>query len=914
MHLRHAAACTPLLLYLSVQADELLGPAVTYPTDLGPTWVEPADLDGDGHADVVVANEDAGTIALLLGSGQGDLTTGASIALGGAPACVRAVDLTADGLLDLAVADRTGSRIVLLYNRGARVFEAGTSYALDRPLRLVAADLDHDGDMDLAANAWRDVHGPHVFLNRGGRAYDHVPGIDLGRPVDALWAGDLDGDGRVESVVTERYGPQITVLSMTSEGEFRVVQQYDGGRPLDSASGLRNMHVDATDLDDDGFLDLIAAGLGRPGVMIWPGLGDGTFDQAALRQLALEDRVLGVSARDLDLDGRLDLAWLVLGRARMGTVEVWRGVATPEPQRASARPVGRMIPGPGSTLLYRSRLVTVDLDGDGDHDLIGARRADGCAFALYNQTVRSVDIAPVARATGPGRAWSGERIQLEGGLSRDPEGTALAYRWHQVGGSPVDLEGASAGKASFFVPAGSDTLSFQLVVQDSMGAWSPPDTLVVPVLHTQYPPASRPDVLVWAQRLSVGSSIRNIEATLADPGVVYAATAGAGVQRSRSGGQTWTPANHGLSSLDVRQILAVPGQPAHAFAMVGEGRTLHESHDSGASWQPVVSDGWEVRGFHRMGFSGSRLYLIGPEGYGLRYWDPGAERVWDANRNLPTNDYGGTSEVLAWTADPHDPRIQLCVVVPWLAAFYRAHDGLDWHGIENQVPWRQWVEVQTLYVAPATSWLYLISRTRLYRSKRLGDQWEDLTDGLPESSKLLALIADPGHVPSLYAGTDQGVLWSGDGGDTWEFIAGSPEAEVTALALVAQAPRSLLVGTADGRIFTAELRDGVPTAVWESAQVSVPPHAYLGTPFPNPFNAAVTLRYELTTAGEFGFRVYDLAGQQIARIASGYRDVGSHVVAWEGTDAEGVPVASGVYLLAMQGGRARHTCRVVCVR
>jgi M6 family metalloprotease-like protein len=65
---------------------------------------------------------------------------------------------------------------------------------------------------------------------------------------------------------------------------------------------------------------------------------------------------------------------------------------------------------------------------------------------------------------------------------------------------------------------------------------------------------------------------------------------------------------------------------------------------------------------------------------------------------------------------------------------------------------------------------------------------------------------------------------------------------------------------------------------------------------PNPFNPRTSIRFYLPARTPLDLAVFDVRGALVKRLASGNFDLGPHVVEWDGTDAEGRAVASGVYV------------------
>jgi hypothetical protein len=70
--------------------------------------------------------------------------------------------------------------------------------------------------------------------------------------------------------------------------------------------------------------------------------------------------------------------------------------------------------------------------------------------------------------------------------------------------------------------------------------------------------------------------------------------------------------------------------------------------------------------------------------------------------------------------------------------------------------------------------------------------------------------------------------------------------------------------------------------------------------YPNPFNPSTTISFSLNAVSDIRLQIYNLNGQLITTIASGQHPVGLHEYQWNGTDANGKSVASGIYIYALQ--------------
>jgi flagellar hook assembly protein FlgD len=83
---------------------------------------------------------------------------------------------------------------------------------------------------------------------------------------------------------------------------------------------------------------------------------------------------------------------------------------------------------------------------------------------------------------------------------------------------------------------------------------------------------------------------------------------------------------------------------------------------------------------------------------------------------------------------------------------------------------------------------------------------------------------------------------------------------------------------------------------------------------PNPFNPSTTLRFGLPEAGQVRLAVYDVTGALVRTLVDGHVDAGMREVAWDGTDAAGREVASGVYVYRLTAKQGMVTKRMVLAR
>jgi hypothetical protein len=84
--------------------------------------------------------------------------------------------------------------------------------------------------------------------------------------------------------------------------------------------------------------------------------------------------------------------------------------------------------------------------------------------------------------------------------------------------------------------------------------------------------------------------------------------------------------------------------------------------------------------------------------------------------------------------------------------------------------------------------------------------------------------------------------------------------------------------------------------------------------YPNPFNPATTIRYDVPSRGRVVVSVYDTKGERVATLVDENRDAGSYPVRWDGVDARGTRVGSGVYFVRLQFGAETRSRKIVLLK
>ena len=76
--------------------------------------------------------------------------------------------------------------------------------------------------------------------------------------------------------------------------------------------------------------------------------------------------------------------------------------------------------------------------------------------------------------------------------------------------------------------------------------------------------------------------------------------------------------------------------------------------------------------------------------------------------------------------------------------------------------------------------------------------------------------------------------------------------------------------------------------------------------YPNPFNPVVNIDYSLSTSSFINILIYDLNGQIVDNLFSGYKSIGSHSIIW---DAAGM--SSGIYVILIKSNKKSLNKRLI---
>jgi hypothetical protein len=96
--------------------------------------------------------------------------------------------------------------------------------------------------------------------------------------------------------------------------------------------------------------------------------------------------------------------------------------------------------------------------------------------------------------------------------------------------------------------------------------------------------------------------------------------------------------------------------------------------------------------------------------------------------------------------------------------------------------------------------------------------------------------------------------------------------------------------------------------------IGAPSSVWLAQSAPNPFRGSTALRFAIPAAGPVRLTVFNVAGRRVADLVNGTLPAGTHTVSWNGRDADGRNVASGVYLYRLEAAGERLTKEMIYMK
>jgi len=274
-----------------------LGIAQSYNTGFDPSGIAVFDADANGTLDVATVSQGIGRVTLFRILGV-EFQNPPSFVPSEPPSSgnPELADLDNDGHLDLVVPELGAVRIWRGQGNGAFTF-ASEAPTIGNPNRIALRDLDHDGDQDMVVSTSTSLTG--VFLNLGDGTFG--PRADISHPGQSAYGlaiADVTLDGHPDLILCLPYADTVRVYAGDGAGGFSFL--------ADLSAGSLPFNVVVGRFDADPYPDLVVGrGGSATGVALLRGWGGGTFLPAVFFTAGTGPAYVALG--DVNADGTLDI-------------------------------------------------------------------------------------------------------------------------------------------------------------------------------------------------------------------------------------------------------------------------------------------------------------------------------------------------------------------------------------------------------------------------------------------------------------------------------------------------------------------------------------------------------------------------------------------------------------------------------
>jgi hypothetical protein len=343
-----------------------------------------ADINRDGHLDLITQHILTSNIALLSGDGKGHYSPfdGTPMRLGYQPGAIAIGDVNNDGILDLGVTSRddTSEYVHVLVGNGNGSFMpvSGSPFTVSASAKsykpsVQFVDVNEDKNLDaVAANGRRNTIEILFGDGRGRFSRGSIVNSEPSFNNYSFALGEVDGDGRLDLVAacsdTGVEPGRMAITHGDGKGEFK----DDHGSRFAVPSGFRVGTL--ADMNGDRHLDIVAYHETELSVLHNQGSGKFTPDVGSTWRLGM--RAFAVVVADINRDKIPDLVAATVGHTApyKSRVEILLGDG-----RGFASAPGSPFPvGPGAY-----NVAVGDVDENGELDIAASSfEGDGVTILL----------------------------------------------------------------------------------------------------------------------------------------------------------------------------------------------------------------------------------------------------------------------------------------------------------------------------------------------------------------------------------------------------------------------------------------------------------------------------------------------------------------------------------------------------
>ncbi|CAF1192554.1 unnamed protein product [Adineta ricciae] len=296
---------------------------ITYATgyDSFPYSVVVVDLNNDHYLDIVIANYGTDNIGIFLGYGDGNFTTQITYSTGprSNPYSIAIHDVNNDKYLDIVVGNSGTNNVGVFLGYGNGSFALQTSYSIYpsfSPHMIIVGDFDGDTQLDIAVSNYIDRIAVLKGYGNGSFSIPTIHSTGNNSGPFGMAAGDFNNDNQTNIAIANFLVNNILILigyGMIPATSPKTYSTGNNSLPVQIVSG---------DFNNDTYLDLVTVNSGTSSISILLGYGNGSFHEYVSYSSGYSGTPYALTASDIDNDGRLDI---LVGNSKYETLGILYG-------------------------------------------------------------------------------------------------------------------------------------------------------------------------------------------------------------------------------------------------------------------------------------------------------------------------------------------------------------------------------------------------------------------------------------------------------------------------------------------------------------------------------------------------------------------------------------------------------------
>lgn len=398
--------------------------------------------------------------------------------------------------------------------------------------------------------------------------------------------------------------------------------------------------------------------------------------------------------------------------------------------------------------------------------------------------------------------------------------------------------------------------------------------------------------------------------------ILFAGLFGDGVLKSTDAGMIFDTSNAGLNANTVSSVIFFQD-----MMFAGTDKRIFSSTDRGLTWQ-LSTIGIQCTYIFSFAVEGSDLFAGAGGGCGVYHSSNGGSLWNNINTGLENTyvkallSYGGS--IFAGTEG---------------GIFKTTNKGQFWIPVNSGIG-----DLNITCLDQIDGVIFAANLSGIYRSTNLGGNWIYSSSGIPQNSYIRKILK---HNNSLFAATAVGVFMSSNNGTSW--VARNSGIQTPSANAIASIGSNLVVAAINGIYFSSNngtnwfpMNNGINAlsqvfaatdsilfagtygsgmyrfesnliAVSGESEV-VPKEFRLYNNYPNPFNPATIIKFDIPKDALVKVRVYDILGKQIYSLNE-FKKAGSYDLQFNGSG-----IASGMYFYSVEANGFKETKKMVLLK